>query len=819
MTFIPDAWLVWWQGLPFTQPFALILAVLLPLAFLVLLLRNLQMKVGSLLLFRDLPQRVLFQNFLLEHQWHRWLYVGIFAVLILIAAGLSLPQPNQRHVIVIDDSASMSALIDPNDPSIGTVWDQATAVVARTAQRAQGLGQAVVLVRLSDFGLIGGDGRAGTQETVRGTLAEALDDNRIAAQLDALANTRPRALPMDVAERVKSLGGFVGAQGVGRLTIVTDRPLDEQATLESGVVWVDVTDAVPKTNLGFVAVRERQDPFDRSTQVVLQNLSRTPITDARLELRSINNPVSVPVLTGINLAPNAQMELDAARLRARAEILGAGPLRLSVVHPDDALPVDNHLWLVNPSETQMNVAMVRCQGDAPLFDQLLNVDGLRFQNFGDITSLAEVTTAGDPIDNGDLSGWAEASDDENRVLGADLLADQQVAESQLQSFDLVIYDRCLLPPLYEELATDSIVVEVQVNSAGGSFDRIDPSDAEAVVRVGWQAPSSRSPLLAGVRSLVDLPLVSQTVRPLPQAYQVVGLLSDLDPNQVAGQAEQDVFAPSDLLQAFVAWGGAKTEFDLETGLETTLPPDVRAPKMLYLGFDPHLACARNVLEARMDDVPLAEASAAAQNGPDDCLALTLLVINSIEWMRTGKQPELQAAGLRRQYLSTGESFSISSTAIDQVEGTSTAQREILSQRVLKQGQSGASRVFVSPLATGAKLPNTDTRLVRWQLSDIGLHTYRGTRGSFDLSVGLLNAAESRLDPVPFTGTIKIEGAAANADRQDLSRLLVILLLCFMVAEAVVAAVLPRWRRSSGLEPSDRQRDNAANNIDGGEVSQ
>ena len=109
--------------------------------------------------------------------------------------------------------------------------------------------------------------------------------------------------------------------------------------------------------------------------------------------------------------------------------------------------------------------------------------------------------------------------------------------------------------------------------------------------------------------------------------------------------------------------------------------------------------------------------------------------------------------------------------------------------------------------------------MRWQLSDIGLHTYRGTRGSFDLSVGLLNAAESRLDPVPFTGTIKIEGSAANADRQDLSRLLVILLLCFMVAEAVVAAVLPRWRRSSGLEPSDRQRDNAANNIDGGEVSQ
>ena len=819
MTFIPDAWLVWWQGIPFTQPLALLLVVLLPLAFLVLLLRNLQMKVGSLLLFRDLPQRVLFQNFLLKHQLHRWLYVGIFALLILIAAGLSLPQPGQRHVIVIDDSASMSALIDPNEPNAGTVWDQASAVVARTAQRAQGLGQAVVLVRLSDFGLIGDDGRAGTQETVRGTLAEALDDDRLAVQLDALAGARPRALPLDVADRTASLGGLVGAQGVGRLTVVTDRALDAQATLGRGIVWVDVTDATPKTNLGFVAVREKQDPFDRGTQVVLQNFSSTPITDARLELRSINNPVSVPVLTGINLAPNAQLELDAARLRARAEILGAGPLRLSVVHPDDALPVDNHLWLVNPSESQMNVAMVRCQGDAPLFDQLLSVDGLRFQNFGDITSLAEVITAGDPIGDRDEDILAEERDRENHRLDTDLLANQQGAENQLQSFDLVIYDRCLVPPLYEELAADSIVVEVQVNSSGGSFDRIEPSDAEAVVRVAWQAPSSRSPLLTGVRSLIDLPLVSQTVRPLPQAYQVVGLLSDLDPNQVAGQAEQDVFAPSDLLQAFVAWGGAKTEFDLETGLETTLPPDVRAPKMLYLGFDPHLACARNVLEARMDDVPLAEASAAAQNGPDDCLALTLLVINSIEWMRANKQPELQATGQQRQYLSTGESFRISSTAIDQVEGTSPAQRESLVRRVLNEGQSGASRVFVSPLDTGAKLPNTESRLVRWQLSDIGLHAYRGTRGSFDLSVGLLNAAESRLDPAPFTSTIKIESAAANADRQDLSRLLLLVLLFIMGAEAVVAAVLPRWRRSSGPKPSDHQRDNAANNIVGGEVSQ
>ena len=809
MTLNPDAWLVWWQGLPFTQPFALLMAVLLPLAFLVLLLRNLQVKVGSLLLFRDLPQRVLFQNFQLEHQWHRWPYVGIFAVLTLIAAGMSLPQPGQRHVIVIDDSASMGAWVNPNDPNAGTVWDQATAVVAKTAERAQGFGQAVVLVRLSDFALIGGEERVGTQDARRDSLAEALNENKLAAQIDALIDARPRALPLDVADRVASLGGFIGSHGVGRLTIVTDRPIEGQVPLGHGVQWVDVTDGTPKTNLGFVSVREKQNPFDRNTQVVLQNLSNVPITDARLELRSINNPVSIPVLTGVNLAPNAQLELDVARLRARADILGTGPLRLSIVHPDDALTVDNHLWLVNPSAIQMNVAMVRCQGDAPLFDQLLSVDGLRFRNFGDITSLAEATTADDPIDDKELEMSRDGLDRENLSLGRDFLADQGAAENQLQSFDLVIYDRCLVPPLYEELATDSIVVEVQVNSSGGSFDRIEPSDAEAVVRVAWQAPSSRSPLLTGVRSLVDLPLVSQTVRPLPQAYQVVGLLSDLDPNQVAGQAEQDVFAPSDLLQAFVAWGGARSEFDFETGLETPLPPDAAAPKMLYLGFDPHLACAQNVLEARMDDVPLAEASAAAQNGPDDCLALTLLIINSIEWMRQSAQTGIQEGARPRQYLSTGESFRISSTAVDAADGSSPAQREFLTRRVLFEGQTGASRLFVPALNVTSNLPDREPQLVRWQLSDTGLHAYRGTRGSFDLSVGLLNETESRLASVPITATIQIEGAAANADRQDLSRLLVLILLAIMGVEAIVAAMLPRWRRSTGSQRSEDESKDAA----------
>ena len=109
--------------------------------------------------------------------------------------------------------------------------------------------------------------------------------------------------------------------------------------------------------------------------------------------------------------------------------------------------------------------------------------------------------------------------------------------------------------------------------------------------------------------------------------------------------------------------------------------------------------------------------------------------------------------------------------------------------------------------------------MRWQLSDIGLHTYRGTRGSFDLSVGLLNAAESRLDPFTFYWHDQNRRCCRQRYRQDLSRLLVILLLCIMVVEAIVAAALPRWRRSSGLEPSDRQGDSAATNIDGGEVSQ
>lgn len=808
MTLIPDSWLIWWQGLPFTQPFALFLLLLFPLAFLVLLLRQLQMNVGSLLLFRDLPQRVLFQNLQLKHQWHRWVYIGIFGLLTLIAAGLSLPQPGQRHVIVIDDSASMGAVIDPMAPDADTVWNQATEAVKRAAERAQSRGQAVVIIRLSDYGLIGADRNGQRDASVDETMAQALDAENLALQLAALDEAVPQALPFDLAERTRSLGGFVGAQGVGRLTIVTDRPLGEQATLGEGITWIDVTNATPAINLGFVAVREKQNPFDRDSQVVLQNLSDVSVAGAKLEVRSINNPVSVPVLTGIDLAPNARLELDIASLRQRAEILGSGPLRLSVVHHQDSLEVDNHLWLVRPTQAQMSVAMVRCQGDAPLLDQLMGVEGLEFRNFGDITSLSEMATDSGMADDLDPE-FSDAGLNE-QGLGLDLLADQNRSENQLQSFDLVIYDRCLLSPLYEELATDSIVIEVQVNTSGGGFDRIGPEDADAVVRAAWQAPASRSPVLNGVRSLIDLPLVSQTVRPLPQAHKVIGLLSDLDPNRVAGQAEQDVFAPSNLLQAFVAWNGVKTRLDIDTGVETSLAPNQAAPKMLYLGFDPHLACAGNVLDERMDGVPLAEASAAAQNGPDDCLALTLLVINSIEWMRQDRQPNGQDAGFQRQYLSTGESFRVQSTARDEGQDGLSGQREYLARRVLSKGQSGAERVFVSAVDLNEQLPIDRPELVRWQLTTPDLHEYRGTKGSFDLSVGLFNEAESRLTRAPLGGSLRIDGAAANADRQDLTRLLVLILFVIMGTEALIAAFLPRWRQSPGRRRVAAERDTNAN---------
>lgn len=751
------------------------------------MLRQQQMDVGSLLLFRDLPQRVLFQNFQLKHQWHRWVYVALFAVLALIAAGLSLPQPGQRHIIVIDDSASLLALEDPLDPASLSFWERARAEARRRAEQSSALGKHVVLMRLSDFSVFG------NVSSPVAALDQAFEENALNVQLATLDLLEARPQPVDLAEQVERLATLAGAQGVGRLTIITDHPIQDEQALGRGVEWVDVADGEQLINLAIVSVLERQNPFDRGTRVVIQNLSPVALSDIRLEIRSINNPVSLPLLSNIRLEANAKLELDVAKLRQRADALGSGPLRLSVIHPSDHLSVDNHIWLVQPSNPQLNVALVQCQGPAPLFDRLRGAKDLKFIPFGDVTSLVETLE--------DLEQPVEGTlgDDNGGFVDSLSVLDQQ--DGLLQGYDLVIYDRCELPPLYEELVADSIVIDTWLDPGAENLDQVDQAASDAVVRVRWQAPAMRTPVLAGVRSLAGLPLVSQTVRPLPDAHYVVGLLSDLDPNSVAGQALQDVFAPTDLLQAFLAWGGAKTDYDPSTDIEAAKDPDDSAPKMLFLGFDPNLACAGDPVRIRRDGVPLAEAIAAAQNGPDDCLALTLLVINTIEWMRDDAVRQLGPNSRLRQYFSTGESLKVGSAVRSEDDGQGTPNRGSLIHRILSEGEAGAARENIQPLAGKALEDSDRQKHVIWALDQDGLYQYSGTQPGFDLSVGLLDAAESRLNRRSVSASVQIVGADAYANRRDLVRQLVLLLLLLMLLEVIVIWVRNRPSLLRGSDPA------------------
>ena len=94
-------------GFSFLWAVPLVLAPVL--AFLALQARRQRLDVSSLLLFRDLPRRSTFQNLSMTHKWHRWLYALMFAVMALIALGLSALLPAPKRLIVVDTSASMQA--------------------------------------------------------------------------------------------------------------------------------------------------------------------------------------------------------------------------------------------------------------------------------------------------------------------------------------------------------------------------------------------------------------------------------------------------------------------------------------------------------------------------------------------------------------------------------------------------------------------------------------------------------------------------------------------------------------------------------------
>ena len=133
-------------GLSFLWALPLLIAPVL--AFLALQARRQRMDVSSLLLFRDLPRRTTFQNLSMTHKWHRWLYALMFALLALIAIGLSALLPAPKRLIVVDTSASMNA-----DAGNGKMrFDRAVVAASGEIDRAMAAGASVAILGLTNLG-------------------------------------------------------------------------------------------------------------------------------------------------------------------------------------------------------------------------------------------------------------------------------------------------------------------------------------------------------------------------------------------------------------------------------------------------------------------------------------------------------------------------------------------------------------------------------------------------------------------------------------------------------------------------------------------
>ncbi|MGB1148356.1 MAG: vWA domain-containing protein, partial [Alphaproteobacteria bacterium] len=133
-------------GLAFLWAIPFILAPIL--AFLALQARRQRLDVSSLLLFRDLPRRTTFQNLSMTHKWHRWLYALMFAILALIALGLSALLPAPKRLIVVDTSASMNADAGGGE----TRFDKAVDAANREIDRAMAAGASVAVLSLTNLG-------------------------------------------------------------------------------------------------------------------------------------------------------------------------------------------------------------------------------------------------------------------------------------------------------------------------------------------------------------------------------------------------------------------------------------------------------------------------------------------------------------------------------------------------------------------------------------------------------------------------------------------------------------------------------------------
>ena len=678
-------------GFSFLWAVPLILAPVL--AFLALQARRQRLDVSSLLLFRDLPRRSTFQNLSMTHKWHRWLYALMFALMALIALGLSALLPAPKRLIVVDTSASMQAEAGGGQ----TRFDRAVEAARGEIDRAMADGASVAILSLTNLG---------DDVPFVGDRPEAI------AQLERLQVTAVAA-PMD--QRLSALTALSASRGVGALSLITDRPLSEDAGAPRRLRWIDVGDDLP-ANVGFEAVRGGANLFDPPKELSLRNFGREPVRDVSVSARVRGKPAVITLRRPFDLPAGAREVMALEDVLEQTVQLGPGPKEVIITSGSgDPLALDDSLWVVPEVIQPFDLHIVRCEGNGVLFDRFLPHPNIR------------TTESAGMEDDLDYRGY-----------------------------DAVIFDRCPAAPLFEELNANAIVIETR---PGAGRDE----EGNGARQFAWQASENRHPVMAGLKPMLGRVTVGPSLRPLPpvtEGGRVEPLLRDVDPREAIEVAAED---RTDIVSAFAAERPETTAADSDDGTA------LQQAKMLFLGFDPHAYCTTQIPSDAEADNTVADRQDAQIYGPDDCLTLTFMLMNTLEWMDDRRQRV-------PQYLAAGDPLTL--------EG-------VVNAEVRRDDTTVIPAVIVDDSGTS-----------RWRLDQAGLYFLggEGLTQTVPVSLALFNAEESSLTRAPITVLPDFSALSRGDGLRRLTRPLIIALLAIAVLEALYLLLLAgrfRRRRSPG----------------------
>ena len=261
--------------------------------------------------------------------------------------------------------------------------------------------------------------------------------------------------------------------------------------------------------------------------------------------------------------------------------------------------------------------------------------------------------------------------------------------------------------------------------------------------------------------------VGPSLRPLPpvtEGGRVEPLLRDVDPREAIEVAAED---RTDIVSAFAAERPETSAADSEDGAA------LQQAKMLFLGFDPHAYCTTQIPSDAEADNTVADRQDAQIYGPDDCLTLTFMLMNTLEWMDDRRQRV-------PQYLAAGDPLTLAG---------------VVKAEVRRDDTTVIPAVIVDDSGTS-----------RWRLEQAGLYFVggEGLTQTVPVSLALFNAEESSLTRAPITVLPDFSALSRGDGLRRLTRPLIMALLAIAVLEALYLLLLAgrfRRRRGPGSAPA------------------